>query len=116
MINYSNPRKTLVVEDWPWSKYKTRATFQVEYKRGHGDRCSRVVVNPKTGVEAAPKYTTYGRIVRIVDGDNGRTYIATMTMYSHISILQANMQYQEEAIFSHDSRYAPLLAAMKESS
>jgi len=47
---------------------------------------------------------------RIVDGSDGRTYIAELTMYGAVSIRQSDMQHQQEYISDNDGRYTDLLA------
>lgn len=112
---YSNPRKLFITNDWPYGReLRTTATFMVEQAK-RGERVSRVTINPKNGRENKPKTTTYAHKVRIVDGDDGRTYIAKLTIYGHISIMESNLQYQKESIHPEDGeRYKELLALFDE--
>jgi hypothetical protein len=48
--------------------------------------------------------------MRIVDGDDGRIYIAKLTSYGHIGIHRGDMHYNEETVFEDDPRFAELLA------
>ena len=110
MITYSNPRKQAEFTDWPSGKLRTRCVFTVEAKPGKGERAVRVTTDPKTGRESAPKALTYARRVRIVDGSDGKTYIAELTLYGFVSIMQSNMQFQQESINVDDLRYAAVHA------
>ena len=57
MIKYSRPRLAAVIEGWPWGrKARTTARFWVEANK-RGERCGRVLVDPKTGRECNPKFT-----------------------------------------------------------
>ena len=103
MTAYSNPRLRAVIENWPHGKQRVTATFYIEYVIGKGERAVRVT----TG---APKKLTYARKARIVDGDDGRTYIAELTAYRHITIMHGNMKYSHESVFENDPRYPAMLA------
>lgn len=107
---YSNPRKSFVTNDWPYGReLRTTATFTIE-KSKKGERVSRVTINPKNGRENKPKTTTYYDQVIIVDGDDGKTYMAEFSKFGQISIRQSNLQYQQEVIYQDDERYGDLLA------
>lgn len=99
---YSNPRMSAVIENWPHGAKKVRATFTIE-SGPRGERAVRVT----TG---APKKLTYARKMRIVDGNDGRTYIAELSFYRHVSIMNGDMKFQKETIHEGDARYAELLA------
>lgn len=106
---YSNPRMEAVITDWPHGAQCTTATFRIE-QGARGERGVRVTIDPKTGKPSAPKTLTYARKARIVDGDDGRTYIAELTSYGFISIMRGDMKFQaEDAIFDRDERHADLL-------
>ena len=107
-MNYTNPRTQAVFEDWPWgARERTTATFEIE-KGSRGERCVRTVVDPYSGRTAEPKKLTFSTKQRIVDGDDGKTYIACLTMYNHITVMQSNMQYSAESVFERDPRYVEL--------
>jgi hypothetical protein len=110
MKNYSNPRLEAVIDNWPIGAKRTTATFRIEAKPGKGERGTRFTIDPKTGRPSATKTMTFAYKARIVDGDDGKTYIAELSMYRHISIMQSNMKFEEETIHSSDPRYADLLA------
>lgn len=82
--------------------------FYIETDPKKGQRAVRRTVNPKNGTLSAPKKLTFGHKHRIVDGSDGRTYILSKSgAYGFISVMQSNMQFQQEAIFPSDpERYA----------
>lgn len=106
---YSNPRQTAVIENWPYGSMRTTATFTIESDPKRGERAVRVTIDPKTGRPTAPKKLTFAKRMRIVDGDDGRTYILEDTG-SHLTIMRGDMKYDEEHLFPRDERYADLLA------
>ena len=103
MTVYSNPRITATIQNWPHGAKRVTAVFTVEQTKGKGERACRVT----TG---APKKLTYATKMRIVDGDDGRTYVAKLTTYGHITIMRGDMKFNHETVFEHDPRYANLLA------
>lgn len=103
MPNYSNPRMAATIENWPHGSIRVIARFSIESDSKRGERAVRVT----TG---APKKLTFARKMRIVDGDDGRTYIAALTAYGHITIHRGDMKYNEESVFERDPRYPALLA------
>lgn len=105
MTKYRNPRVTATIENWPSGSKRVTATFSIESHPTRGERAVRVT----TG---APKKLTYATKMRIVDGDDGRTYIAALTGYGHITIWQSNMQFNEESFFERDACYAELRRAL----
>lgn len=100
-LTYTNPRMKAVIENWPSGPRRVVATFEIE-SGAKGERAVRVT-------DGAPKRLTYARRVRIVDGSDGRTYIAELTSYGHISIMKGDMKFQQEAVFERDPRYAEVL-------
>jgi hypothetical protein len=99
MTTYSNPRTHAVIENWPVGGSKRgTATFTVE-RNGSRERAVRTT-------NGAPKKLTYARMVRIVDGDDGRTYIAELTMYGFVTIMRGDMKFQHEVIHMDDPRHA----------
>lgn len=93
--SYSNPRLNAVMLDWPYGRFTTTATFEVETHPKRGQRTGRTTVNPKNGRINKTKYNTYSGQQRIVDGDDGRTYIAELSG-SMISIRSSDMKHDEE--------------------
>lgn len=102
-MKYSNPRMTATIENWPsGSNKRVTAKFLIEQHANRGERAVRVT-------DGAPKKLTYAKVVRIVDGDDGRTYIAEYTLYGHISIMRGDMKFQHETVHYTDERYPELL-------
>lgn len=107
-MKYSNPRLSAVIEDWPHGARRCTATFNVETHPKRGQRATRTTTID--GRTSKPKLGVYAPAVRIVDGDDGRTYIASLTMYRSISVMQGNMQFQAEHIL--DARHPAYTAAL----
>jgi hypothetical protein len=103
MTTYSNPRQHAVIENWPHGSKRVTATFSIERDAKRGERAVRVT----TG---APKKLTFAKLMRIVDGDDGRTYIAELSQYGHITIMRGDMKLQHESVFDRDARYPELRA------
>ena len=101
-IKYSNPRMTATIENWPHGSQRVTATFVIE-QTPRGERAVRVT----TG---APKKLTFARKMRIVDGDTGRTYIAALSLYGHVSIMRGDMKFQEESFHPNHPRYNEIMA------
>lgn len=109
MITYSNPRTQFSTDDWPYGKYRTTATFLVQSTK-HGERVARITTDPRRGTNNKPKTTTYAKKVLIVDGSDDKTYIIELTQSDHISVMQSNLQIQQESLFPGDDRYPEVLA------
>lgn len=103
MTSYSNPRTSATIDNWPSGQHRVTARFSIEADPKRGERA----VRETTG---APKKLTYARQMRIVDGDDGRTYIAALTDYGHITIHRGDMKFHHETVFERDTRYPELLA------
>ena len=99
---YTNPRTEAVIDNWPIGSKRCTATFAIE-QTSKGERAVRTTVG-------APKKLTYARKARIVDGDDGRTYIAQLTAYGFVSIMRGDMKFQEESVHPGDERLPALLA------
>jgi hypothetical protein len=107
---YTNPRTTARIESWPMgSGRRGVATFSIEHHPKRGERGVRQTVD-HNGKKGAPKFLTYARKARIVDGSDGKTYIAQLTLPGFITIVRGDMRYDEEVIHSDDSRYSNALA------
>lgn len=106
MTTYSNPRLEAVINDWPSGRHRTTATFRVEIVPGKGERGTRFTLHPTTGQPNAAKKLAYAGKVRIVDGDDGKTYIIEWSaMYGFVSVMQSNMQFQEETIHPDNPQF-----------
>ena len=118
MKTYTNPRMSATIENWPNGGKRCTAHFSIESDPKRGERAVRVTTHasPLTEVTsfAAPKKLTYAKKMRIVDGDDGRTYIAELTAYGHITIMRGDMKYNEESVFERDPRHTELLALFEE--
>jgi hypothetical protein len=90
-----------VIEDWPHGSKRVTARFEIE-QTARGERAVRTT----TG---APKKLTYEKQARIVDGSDGRTYIAELTAYGFICIMRGDMKFQHETIFENNPRYSEVL-------
>ncbi len=101
---YSNPRMSATIEDWPSGSKRVTAVFAIEQHAKRGERAVRTTTGAK-------KALTYARKARIVDGDDGRTYIAELTMYGFVSIMRGDMKISEETIHLNDPRY-PMARAL----
>lgn len=103
MTIYSNPRTEATIENWPHGSKRVQARFWIERDAKRGERA----VRETTG---AAKKRTYATKARIVDGDDGRTYIAELTGYGFVNIMCGDMKFEHEAVFARDPRYPELIA------
>jgi hypothetical protein len=102
-MTYSNPRMIAEIPDWPGGRNKrVTARFEIEQDAKRGERAVRTT-------DGAPKKLTYAKMARIVDGSDGRTYIAEFTLYGFISIMKGDMKFQQEVIHKDNPRYAQAL-------
>lgn len=101
IIRYSNPRMSAVIQNWPSGSKRVTARFEIEQSK-RGERAVRTT-------DGAPKKLTFAKMARIVDGNDGRTYIAEYSVYGHITIMRGDMKYEEETIHPTDPRYAEAL-------
>lgn len=108
---YTNPRMLAVIPDWPSGQHRVTAMFEIEVDPKRGERGTRRTTDPRTNRTSKPKLLTYAVKARIVDGDDGKTYIAELDRM-HITIMQSNMQYREESIFMDDPRYLQYRVAL----
>lgn len=97
---YTNPRMQATIENWPHGSQRVQARFWIE-QTPRGERA----VRQTTG---AAKKLTFARKMRIVDGDDGHTYIIELTMYGHITVMRGDMKYNEEVVHEREEGYAEL--------
>jgi hypothetical protein len=111
---YTNPRMTVTIDGWPYGRdLRTTATFTIEQHPTRGERGTGTTVDPKNGRISKPKTLTYASKARIVDGEDGRTYILELTASrTHLRVMMSDMQHQLEAIFPDDPRYTDLVALL----
>lgn len=102
MTNYSNPRMSAEIPDWPSGSKRVTAKFHIEVTINKGERAVRTT----TG---APVKLTYAKRMRIVDGDDGRTYIACAHGYVMVSIMRGDMKIQHEVAHHPAPRYTELM-------
>ena len=101
-MNYTNPRMKAVIGNWPSGRKQVTATFEIE-SGPRGERAIRTT----TG---ATKKLTYASKARIVDGDDGKTYIAELSlMYGMVTIMRGDMKYHHETFHQRDERYPEML-------
>jgi hypothetical protein len=100
-LTYSNPRMKATIENWPSGSKRVTAHFEIEQTL-KGERAVRTTTGD-------PKKLTYAKMMRIVDGSDGRTYIAEYTSYGFIVITKGDMKYTHETIHSDSPRYAAVL-------
>jgi hypothetical protein len=103
MTTYSNPRMEAVVENWPSGRNRVTAKFVIEVDtKNRRERACRTTTGET-------KKLTYAHKARIVDGDDGRTYIVEMSSSGgHIRIMRGDMKFQHETAFPQKPRYTEL--------
>ena len=108
---YSNPRIRAEIDNWPMGGSRRGvAVFSIEAKPGKGERAIRTTRQDGSSKATAPKTLTFSTRARIVDGNDGKTYVASLTTYGHVSVFQSNMQFEQESIFPGDLRYPAIRA------
>lgn len=86
MIQLSNPRLEATIDDWPIGRNKRgTAVFRVESSMTKGERVAR-------RISGKAKRTTYCLKMRIVDGDDGRTYLCGSTEYGQHVMLYGTLK------------------------
>lgn len=100
-LKYSNPRMTATFDNWPSGSKRVTARFEIE-QAPKGERAVRTTTGE-------PKKLTYAKLARIVDGSDGRTYIAEYSIYGHITFMRGDMKFEQETIHPNDPRYAEVL-------
>jgi len=121
---YTDPRSETQIDDWPSGGKRVTAKLWIETDAKRGQRAVRATLRPRYnwsfrthrckhhrptrtlagGDWGEPKKLTYSAVQRIVDGSDGKTYIAALRLpYGFITIYQGNLQYSEEIIFPHDN-------------
>lgn len=115
-LNYTNPRKAVVINDWPSGGRIVTALFSVEQGKGNLERAVRVTSKPGTpNILNAPKKLTYARKVAYADGSDGRLYILELAAnYNFVTVMRGTFDYTQETIHSDDERHAGLIAMLNE--
>lgn len=112
-VTFSNPRLKAVIEDWPSGKQRVTCTFEVEAKKGKGERVNRITTGK-------PKSTTYTDWMCIVDGDDGKTYLLGADRgagdYSVVTIWPGTLQNGVEYVYKRgqEERYLGLIALVNQ--
>ena len=102
-MKYSNPRMRAEIRNWPSGSKRVMAVFEIE-QNSKGERACRTT----TG---ATKKSGYAQKARIVDGDDGRTYIAELHPEPYdglINIVEGTMKFSKERIRKKDERFQEL--------
>jgi hypothetical protein len=108
-ITYTAPAMERKIEGWPLGRFeRATALFTIEQHPTRGERAVRVLV--AEGKRFNPKKLTYAAKVRIVDGSDGRTYIAELTRSGFVSIMKGDMKYQAETIFEDSPHFGEVRA------
>ena len=113
-LTYSNPRTEAVIEGWPSGPHRTVATFRIERHPVRGERGTRFTIDPKTGRPGAVKALTYARKARIVDGSDGRTYVAELSTYGFVTFMRSDTKIAGECVHPGDPRLPGLLNLFEE--
>jgi hypothetical protein len=114
MTQYSNPRKSATIVDWPiGGNLRGEAVFLVESNK-RGERCTRTT-EKRDGTRSKPKAGIYHDACRIVDGDDGKTYILGLSRgYGQIGVMQGNLKFAHESFHQGDERFSEVLALLTE--
>lgn len=112
---YRDPQTRLEIADWPFGRHTCRAIFEVE-TGSRGQRCSRVTENKTRTGWNKPKTTTYGQACRIVTGDDGKTYVATLGRFGSVSIMDGTLKTSADHVHDSDPRYPEILSLFSEKS
>jgi hypothetical protein len=103
MTRYSNPRMEAVVKDWPSGGKRVTATFRIETHPKRGQRGTRQTTGKV-------KTLTYCDQARLVDGDDGRIYIAEITFHYEFVHIRGGDLMTAETIFPDNPRYPEVQA------
>jgi hypothetical protein len=93
MIKLSNSRQEATIQDWPMGRKRLTAVFTVQSPDKGAGRGKQRVARQLGSYK--PKYTTYYLRTRIVDGDDGRTYIAAYTEYNQAVLIPGTLKSVE---------------------
>jgi hypothetical protein len=93
---------TATIPHWPSGSQRVTARFYIE-QTPKGERAARVTTGN-------PVKLTFARRMRIVDGDDGRTYIARDHGHGMVSVFRGDMKYEHETAHDPNPRYAELMA------
>ena len=109
-MTYSNPRLAVSFDDWPSGNHRVKCEFTIESNSRGKERCSRRTTQPGTDIWCKPNVSTYADKVRIVDGSDGKTYIAKLSRaYGMIEIQDSAFRYHIEVISDGIYAYVAIL-------
>lgn len=100
----------LVIDDYPYGRERTQATFEVDGSPGK-QRVCRQTIDPKSGRRNKPKCTTFGVAAKIGVGSDGRTY-PVVGRPGQIQVWSWDMKHTLGSVFSKDSAYNDLAEAL----
>lgn len=109
---FSNPRKSAIIDGWPSGRMRVQAKFEVEGDPKKGERVSRTTQTKDLTGWNAPHRTTYSNQFVIVDGDDGKTYLLG-DVGGGIVIWAADMKHTVEYVWASDPRYPEFLPLFK---
>ena len=115
-MKFSNPRTTAVFENWPFGgSQRCRMEFKVESHSTRGERCIRTSTTANNRV-GKPKKSTYSTMCRIVDGDDGKTYILEYNqIYNMIQVRESNLKCTAGTFYREDINYNELWLMFRDS-
>ncbi len=108
-MKFSNPRTTAVFENWPFGgAQRCRMEFKIECHPKRGERCLRWSTSAH-GRVSKPKKSTYSTMCRIVDGDDGKTYILEYHQHSGmVSIRESNLKFSTATFYPENEEHIEL--------
>lgn len=100
MTTFSNPRTEALIEDWPFGRQTCKARFEVETDKRGMQRVARYTENKTRTGWNKPKRTTYAKQWKIVDGDDGKTYLVEFsnTYGARITVTPGTMKFTHESV------------------
>jgi len=111
-LTFSNPRTETIIKDWPLGRQQRgNAEFTVEIKKeGKKERIIRRTEKPNAGgAWCQPKKETYAKVVRIVDGSDGKLYILSFNDCLFFQYVNGTLKGYELVFYDGDpKRYQEL--------
>ena len=104
MLTYTNPRMLAEFDDWPSGGRRVKCRFEIELNK-KGERCLRTTSTVDTSSSFIPTWnkprmTTYSVMCRIVDGSDGKTYVAKYDdLYGmRITVVDSALKFDVESV------------------
>jgi len=85
-MKYSNPRTEVTIEDYPIGRGRRGPAHFIIESNNKGERVARTTTGK-------PKKVTYCQKMRIVDGDDGKTYVIGKAGYNQVIVYPSNIKY-----------------------